>query len=300
MDTYSIVPPPSGHARLTALMPLVKGDDAHPTKPSRRPVKPQTPAPDPLRRGNIALLAVLEGLPDATVGATRDGRIVFCNGLAEQQFGYDRKELIGAADRDPVAGTRARALQAQPGALLRARSPAALHRARLRPVQGRQRVHRRDELGHRRQRRRPAAAGDRPQHLRAAPDRAAAAPAVRAAGGGRRARRARAARPRPRRAQQGGGRAGARRARRGARGGARRAARDRRLGRAGARREQGQRPDPHRRPRARRARGRIVDGGRVRRGGGLVPAGRRQRAGDRLLAPAHSRSRCASRRCTTR
>ena len=58
-------------------------------------MKPQTPAPDPLRRGNIALLAVLEGLPDATVGATRDGRIVFCNGLAEQQFGYDRKELIG-------------------------------------------------------------------------------------------------------------------------------------------------------------------------------------------------------------
>ena len=65
------------------------------TNPSRRPVKPQTPVPDPLRRGNIALLAVLEGLPDATVGAARDGRIVFCNGLAEQQFGYDRKELIG-------------------------------------------------------------------------------------------------------------------------------------------------------------------------------------------------------------
>ena len=95
MDTSSIVPPPSGHARSTALMPQVKGDDAHLTNPSRRPVKPQTPVPDPLRRGNIALLAVLEGLPDATVGATRDGRIVFCNGLAEQQFGYDRKELIG-------------------------------------------------------------------------------------------------------------------------------------------------------------------------------------------------------------
>jgi diguanylate cyclase (GGDEF)-like protein/PAS domain S-box-containing protein len=58
-------------------------------------VKPQIPAPDPLRRGNIALLAVLEGLPDATVGATRDGRIVFVNGLAERQFGYDREELLG-------------------------------------------------------------------------------------------------------------------------------------------------------------------------------------------------------------
>ena len=58
-------------------------------------MKPQTPAPDPLRRGNIALHAVLEGLPDATVGATRDGKIVFVNGLAEEQFGYDRKELLG-------------------------------------------------------------------------------------------------------------------------------------------------------------------------------------------------------------
>src|SRR5215207_11528274 len=76
-------------------MTLVKEDDAIPTKPSRRPVKPQTPAPNPLRRGNIALLAVLEGLPDATVAATRDGRIVFVNGLAERQFGYDRTELLG-------------------------------------------------------------------------------------------------------------------------------------------------------------------------------------------------------------
>jgi diguanylate cyclase (GGDEF)-like protein/PAS domain S-box-containing protein len=58
-------------------------------------VTPQTPAPDPLRRGNIALLAVLEGLPDATVAATRDGRIQFVNGLAERQFGYDREELLG-------------------------------------------------------------------------------------------------------------------------------------------------------------------------------------------------------------
>src|SRR3954462_9978647 len=53
------------------------------------------PAPDPLERREIALRAVLEGLPDATVGADRDGRIVFVNALAEAQFGYRREELIG-------------------------------------------------------------------------------------------------------------------------------------------------------------------------------------------------------------
>ena len=53
------------------------------------------PAPDPLRRADIALLNVLEGLPDATVGAARDGRIVFANHLAEELFGYRREELIG-------------------------------------------------------------------------------------------------------------------------------------------------------------------------------------------------------------
>src|SRR3954454_20517975 len=53
------------------------------------------PAPDPLQRREIALRAVLEGLPDATVGADPDGRIVFVNALAEAQFGYSREELIG-------------------------------------------------------------------------------------------------------------------------------------------------------------------------------------------------------------
>src|SRR3954447_5584379 len=52
-------------------------------------------APDPLQRREIPLHAVLEGLPDATVGADRDGRIVFVNALAEAQFGYRREELIG-------------------------------------------------------------------------------------------------------------------------------------------------------------------------------------------------------------
>src|SRR3954452_14224678 len=52
-------------------------------------------APDPLQRREIALRAVLEGLPDATVGADRDGRIVFVNALAEAQFGYRRDEIIG-------------------------------------------------------------------------------------------------------------------------------------------------------------------------------------------------------------
>src|SRR3954447_19843635 len=53
------------------------------------------PAPDPLQRREIALRAVLEGLPDATVGADRDGRIVFVNSLAESLFGYRSEELIG-------------------------------------------------------------------------------------------------------------------------------------------------------------------------------------------------------------
>jgi len=52
-------------------------------------------APDSLRLGEVSLRAVLEGLPDATVGARRDGTIVFVNALAEQAFGYRREELIG-------------------------------------------------------------------------------------------------------------------------------------------------------------------------------------------------------------
>ena len=49
------------------------------------------PAPD----HEIALGALLEGLPDAAVGAGRDGLIVFVNALAEAQFGYRREELVG-------------------------------------------------------------------------------------------------------------------------------------------------------------------------------------------------------------
>ncbi|HWK25850.1 MAG TPA: bifunctional diguanylate cyclase/phosphodiesterase [Solirubrobacter sp.] len=50
---------------------------------------------DRLRRRETALRAVLEGLPDATVAAGRDGRIVFANVRAEQLFGYDHDELLG-------------------------------------------------------------------------------------------------------------------------------------------------------------------------------------------------------------
>jgi diguanylate cyclase (GGDEF)-like protein/PAS domain S-box-containing protein len=38
---------------------------------------------------------LLEGLPDAIVGARRDGSIVFVNALAEQLFGYAESELLG-------------------------------------------------------------------------------------------------------------------------------------------------------------------------------------------------------------
>jgi diguanylate cyclase (GGDEF)-like protein/PAS domain S-box-containing protein len=41
------------------------------------------------------LLAVLEGLPDATVASARDGRIIFVNQLAAELFGYAREELLG-------------------------------------------------------------------------------------------------------------------------------------------------------------------------------------------------------------
>src|SRR3954465_5179503 len=48
-----------------------------------------------LRRRETALRAVLEGLPDATVAASREGRIVFANERAAELFGYRAEELIG-------------------------------------------------------------------------------------------------------------------------------------------------------------------------------------------------------------
>jgi len=41
------------------------------------------------------VLAVLEGLPDATVASARDGRILFVNALAAELFGYEREDLVG-------------------------------------------------------------------------------------------------------------------------------------------------------------------------------------------------------------
>jgi diguanylate cyclase (GGDEF)-like protein/PAS domain S-box-containing protein len=47
----------------------------------------------------LASWAILEALPDAVVAASKDGRIVFVNDLAENLFGYTADELIG----EPVA-----------------------------------------------------------------------------------------------------------------------------------------------------------------------------------------------------
>src|SRR4051795_12867849 len=52
-------------------------------------------AEERLRRRETALRAVLEGLPDATVAAAPDGRIVFANERAADLFGYRAEELIG-------------------------------------------------------------------------------------------------------------------------------------------------------------------------------------------------------------
>jgi diguanylate cyclase (GGDEF)-like protein/PAS domain S-box-containing protein len=50
---------------------------------------------DALDKPLLAPSVILEGLPDAVVAASRDGRIVFVNGQAEELFGYRREELLG-------------------------------------------------------------------------------------------------------------------------------------------------------------------------------------------------------------
>src|ERR1044072_2705982 len=47
------------------------------------------------RRSEAAMRGLLEGLPDAIVGARRDGSNVFVNTLAEELFGYSEEQLIG-------------------------------------------------------------------------------------------------------------------------------------------------------------------------------------------------------------
>ena len=194
---------------------------------------PPTPAElarlqDRLRRREAALRAVLEGLPDATVAAGSDGRIVFANAHAEALFGYEHDAAAGPARAGAVARAPARALHAQHGALLRDRPSAALHDPRRRAAPRRQRVRGRDELGDRRDRGRAAAAGDRARHDRAPRGAEEGAAPVAPGRGGRGAGRAGAGGRGRRRPGGRGGRAAARDAAAGAggdlarRGGARR------------------------------------------------------------------------------
>jgi PAS domain S-box-containing protein len=74
------------HGALEALLLAPVVDSEEPLSPDLR---------ERLRRREAALRAVLEGLPDATVAAARDGRIVFANTHAEALFGYEHDELLG-------------------------------------------------------------------------------------------------------------------------------------------------------------------------------------------------------------
>ena len=47
------------------------------------------------QRSEATMRGLLDGLPDAIVGARRDGSIVFVNPLAEELFGYAEAELVG-------------------------------------------------------------------------------------------------------------------------------------------------------------------------------------------------------------
>jgi diguanylate cyclase (GGDEF)-like protein/PAS domain S-box-containing protein len=60
-----------------------------------RDAGPRRTVRERLRRSESSLRVVLEGLPDATVGSSRDGRIVFVNAFAEEVFGYRRDQLVG-------------------------------------------------------------------------------------------------------------------------------------------------------------------------------------------------------------
>ena len=133
-----------------------------------------------------ALRAVLEGLPDATVAAGRDGRIVFVNAHAETLFGYEHDELLGQPVQTLWPEAVRDALHAQHAALLRDRASAAVHDPRRRPAPRRHRVRGRDELGDRRDRGGPAAARDRARHDRAPRGDGAAAAPVAPGGRGRR------------------------------------------------------------------------------------------------------------------
>ena len=111
---------------------------------------------------------VVESAPNAMVMISDSGKIEMVNAQAERVFGYERKEMLGAADRD--AGARALSRESSEAARLVLRGPGLASDGRgprlVRPEERRQRVPDRDRPQPDRDGRGPdGALGHRGHHL---------------------------------------------------------------------------------------------------------------------------------------
>ena len=121
------------------------------------------------------VLAIVHGLPDATVGSREDGRIVFANALAGELFGYAPEEMVGRHVQT-LWPERVRERYLRNMRLYFATEHPLRFTTEAWGLRGRRLgVRRRDELGDRRYAGRAAAARDRARRLRAPRRRAAAA-----------------------------------------------------------------------------------------------------------------------------